>query len=924
MQEGLCHIEIKTVKRSAGQSVVAAVAYREASKLVDERLGQTHDYTRKRGVEHVEQVVPDGVASLSSAELWNMAERAEKRKDGVVGREYMVALPHELSLDERKALAFAFTKLIVDRFGVGATVALHAPTSRGGDPRNFHAHIVTTTRVLGPDGLGAKTVILDNLKTTGHQEVARLRNDWAELANRFLERRGSEYRLDPRAFKDRDEQPERIPEVHLGPAATAMERRGERTELGDRNRAIRERNAISKLQVELREELKEAEKQEYDRQEAAAKREVEEQAYASSVLAITSAEPSKLTDVQKSPSMISSVGKFTPTSCKTKKGYEYTRYMPPGERDWRAGFADFGRSIRFARGARPTDEAIVAALVLGMAKWGGCLKILGDEAYQMRVRGLATRMGYVIDGAQVLTPSAAELKTEEARRQAEAVQKAVEKVERVKEQTQSGGHTSTSINEREAEDNTLALMPGVKLEKGLAYRIRDEYLTYMSVTSKLAENGKRYALYNFRTADGQSRTFEAADIVATIELTKEKIRKELAERVMDAEKVTNELEREPKLDVVKAEQVVNELNASDQRDSGGPAPQGAVPVQNMEQERAQRRQATIQKLDDEIYAERGKRYAESLAAFKALKEFRESAPSEPGVLDGLLGIVGLGGRQKYEDAQREYKKLLNHAADCWRACGGTVVVKNGQMHWEGQAEVDRWRSRSATRAEATRRCDARAADKVQKEAERTTQNVAKEKAEPTQPAVPAPTPEPQDVPLAIEDLREGQEVVFRPHDGSMPLIGTVEDVDEQEQQVTLAWDMPDGREALGVVNAKTGVFHEAQPLSHEETREYAEEVARRFIGQDGTIRYVSVDAEAEYIGKVRDVTPSFVILQSSPETATLFRLKDLRKSEREAQQMVGQTLSISRDASGAMRVKTQAHAVTEREVQTRRDTDLGR
>ena len=55
------HCSMKPIARAAGRSAVAAVAYRTASRLLNERDGLVHDFTGKRGVEHCEIVLPEGV-----------------------------------------------------------------------------------------------------------------------------------------------------------------------------------------------------------------------------------------------------------------------------------------------------------------------------------------------------------------------------------------------------------------------------------------------------------------------------------------------------------------------------------------------------------------------------------------------------------------------------------------------------------------------------------------------------------------------------------------------------------------------------------------------------------------------------------------------------------------------------------------------
>src|SRR3546814_20559937 len=82
-------------------------AYRAGVEITDERTGLVHDYTRKQGVEHSELMLPTDAPEWAAdrERLWNAAELAETRKNATVAREYEIALPVELSADERRELA---------------------------------------------------------------------------------------------------------------------------------------------------------------------------------------------------------------------------------------------------------------------------------------------------------------------------------------------------------------------------------------------------------------------------------------------------------------------------------------------------------------------------------------------------------------------------------------------------------------------------------------------------------------------------------------------------------------------------------------------------------------------------------------------------------------------------------------------------
>ena len=232
------HLSAKTISRAHGRSATAAAAYRSGARITDERTGVTHDYQRRRGIEASLLILPDNAPDWANdrARLWNAAERAETRKNSTVAREFEIALPAELDAGERQRLAADFARKLVLRHGCAADVAIHRP-GRAGDARNHHAHILLTTRRLTAAGFGAKTRELDDLKTG---EIGRWRARFADLQNARLREAGAETRVDHRSLEAQEI--DREATIHLGPAATALERRGVPTRRGESNRAMRARD----------------------------------------------------------------------------------------------------------------------------------------------------------------------------------------------------------------------------------------------------------------------------------------------------------------------------------------------------------------------------------------------------------------------------------------------------------------------------------------------------------------------------------------------------------------------------------------------------------------------------------------------------------------------------------------------------------
>jgi hypothetical protein len=229
--------EAQIIGRSSGRSATAAAAYRSASRIVDERTGLVHDYTRKGGVLLSEIVAPADTPAwmLDRAKLWNGVEAVEKRKDAQLSRELLLNLPHELDDAARRELVLAFVRDEFVRRGMIADVAIHLP-HRQGDDRNHHAHVMLTLRSLTGDGFGAKARDWNDKALLEHW-----REEWANRQNRALEQAGRTERVDHRSLEDQGI--DREPEPKQGPVATDMERKGKASNAGDDRRATKARNA---------------------------------------------------------------------------------------------------------------------------------------------------------------------------------------------------------------------------------------------------------------------------------------------------------------------------------------------------------------------------------------------------------------------------------------------------------------------------------------------------------------------------------------------------------------------------------------------------------------------------------------------------------------------------------------------------------
>lgn len=242
-------LNLKTFGRSGGSSAVSAAAYRSGERLRDERSGRTYDHTDRQDILHKEIILPSHLAAADMAwakdrdTLWNAAEHAESRQNARVAREYLVALPVELDEERRLDLIRGFSRELVERYQFALDLAVHEPRDfPGSDPRNFHAHLLATTREVTEQGLAAKTTLEWNdskraewgLKPVIH-ELLHVRERWAGVTNEALRDANIDVRVDHRSLAAQGI--DREPYPYIPRVAYELERHGYRSELADRLRA---------------------------------------------------------------------------------------------------------------------------------------------------------------------------------------------------------------------------------------------------------------------------------------------------------------------------------------------------------------------------------------------------------------------------------------------------------------------------------------------------------------------------------------------------------------------------------------------------------------------------------------------------------------------------------------------------------------
>jgi hypothetical protein len=206
---------VKTFSRGKGSSATKAAAYRSGERIRDERSGAVHDYTDRTDVAHAEIVLPAEFAGHTGMDwarnrqvLWNAVQQSGRRCNARLAREVLVHLAPEMTRPQRVALARRLSHEVADRYHSAVDFAVHEPRAHA-DQRHHHAHILMTTRQVGPGGIGARTT-LELSGTERHDrglgpsrdDLLWLRERWAHISNEALQEAGLTARIDHRSYKD--------------------------------------------------------------------------------------------------------------------------------------------------------------------------------------------------------------------------------------------------------------------------------------------------------------------------------------------------------------------------------------------------------------------------------------------------------------------------------------------------------------------------------------------------------------------------------------------------------------------------------------------------------------------------------------------------------------------------------------------------
>ena len=273
------HFDISVVQRSEGQSAVAAAAYQSGEKLYSQYDKETKSYDAKEGITHTEIMLPPNAPReyADRNTLWNAVEKIENQWNSQLARRFHLIIPREIPPDQYVKLVKEYCDEFFVSKGMIADIAVHDPDPPGHNP---HAHVLVTMRAMDEHGKwlpkarkvydldeNGERIRLPSGNWKSHKENTVDWNErkygmvwrmgWQDIQNKYLEANNRPERVDLRSYEAQGI--DQIPTVHMGPAVTAMERRGIQTDIGNLNREIRKTNSImqsiKKIIANLREWL---------------------------------------------------------------------------------------------------------------------------------------------------------------------------------------------------------------------------------------------------------------------------------------------------------------------------------------------------------------------------------------------------------------------------------------------------------------------------------------------------------------------------------------------------------------------------------------------------------------------------------------------------------------------------------------------
>lgn len=258
------HYSISVVSRGSGQSVMAAASYCLGQKLYSAHDGEwKYPHSSPQRVRYTEVMLPPNAPAeyADRQTLWNAVDEAEKRADAQTARRFVITLPKELTYEQNLSLIRAYCQAQFVSKGMICDLYYH-----DGHDGNPHVHLLLTMRAMDEQGRWlpkTKTTYvldengerirgvngrwlrerIDTVDWSDRKYAEIWRHEWEVAQNNALEAAGRPERIDMRSY-ERQGITDLEPQIHLGPEAAALERKGIPTARGERNREIKHVNAI--------------------------------------------------------------------------------------------------------------------------------------------------------------------------------------------------------------------------------------------------------------------------------------------------------------------------------------------------------------------------------------------------------------------------------------------------------------------------------------------------------------------------------------------------------------------------------------------------------------------------------------------------------------------------------------------------------
>ena len=196
---------------------------------------------RADALEEAKSQLADPISNIAKtpkecAAFWNAVEPMEEgyRANSRVQMRFVGALPHFLTAAQRRALVEDFGEQAFGRYGLGYMAAGHCPDTDG-DDRNWHFHMLTTTRQVVR--LGDHEWAFSDEKLTEAftpDGLLRTRAIFAAVVNRHCRAAGFDNRYTHQKYEDRNLAAFRTEKI--GPARMAAHEAGEEVAAIERNR----------------------------------------------------------------------------------------------------------------------------------------------------------------------------------------------------------------------------------------------------------------------------------------------------------------------------------------------------------------------------------------------------------------------------------------------------------------------------------------------------------------------------------------------------------------------------------------------------------------------------------------------------------------------------------------------------------------